>query len=88
MPKYKYSFYDALDEGIDYRDYKRVRELPKNEKLTAVAGVWGNYQDIRCLFISESNKRYCRTGFFSTKYLIKELNVFGNEIEVGQKFET
>lgn len=88
MEKYKYSFKDAISVGIDYRDYEKVRELPKNETYTAVAGVWGDYHDIRCLFISSSKKRYCRTGFSSNRYLIKELEIHGNLIQVDQKFET
>ena len=80
MEKYKHSYRDAISKGIDYRDYPKVKVLPEGEELIAVAGVWGDYHDIRCLFISESNKKYCRTGFRSTKYLIKELNIFGNEL--------
>lgn len=87
MKKYKYSFKDAISVGIDYRDYEKVSELPKNETYTAVAGVWGDYYDIRCLFVSSSTKQYCRKGFSNNKYLIKELGISGNLIEVGQKFE-
>ena len=44
------SFAQARDIGIDYRDYQKVDCLPSGIALTAIAGVWGDYVNIRCLF--------------------------------------
>ncbi len=49
--QYTLGFRQALGYGIDYRDYKKVDRLPEGIPLLAIAGIWGNYSDIRCLFI-------------------------------------
>lgn len=46
-------FRKALDHGIDYRDFQKVDRLPEGIPLMTIAGVWGDYSDIRCLFIDQ-----------------------------------
>lgn len=79
-------FKDAMAQGIDYRDFEKVRALPTGIELTAIAGVWGNYSDLRCLFISESGKQICRTVWSRTKYYIPELEKHGKDIKIGECF--
>ena len=81
-------FKDAMMYGIDYRDYKKVRELPKGIELTAVAGVWGDYSNLRCLFVTEDGDRICRTVFNRLKYWVPEIERYGKEIGVCEKFLT
>ncbi len=78
-------FRQALEYGIDYRDYKKVDRLPDGIPLMAIAGVWGDYSDIRCLFIDETGKTYRRhiTGR-AGQYIIRELDLNAKEMEVGQ----
>lgn len=78
-------FRQALECGIDYRDYEKVDRLPEDIPLMAVAGVWGNYSDIRCLFIDQTGKTYRRhiTGR-AGEYTIHELNMNAKEVQVGQ----
>lgn len=79
-------FKDAMMYGIDYRDYEKIRELPKGIELTAVAGIWGNYSNLRCLFVTAGGDRICRTVFHGSKYWVPEIERFGKEIEVGECF--
>lgn len=81
-------FKQALQYGIDYRDYEKVRELPKGVELTAVAGIWGDYSNLRCLFITADGERICRTVFNRLKYWVPEIERHGKEIEVGETFTT
>lgn len=77
-------FKDAITYGIDYRDYEKVSVLPSNVKLLAVAGIWGDYSNIRCLFHDEHGKKYMRNIKGSSgNYIIKELCVNAKEIKVG-----
>lgn len=79
-------FKEALKNGMDYRDYKKVRELPKNIELTAVAGVWGDHCDLRCLFVTANGDRVCRTVFNRLKYWVPEIEKHGKEIQVDSVF--
>ncbi|WP_417266971.1 hypothetical protein [Celeribacter baekdonensis] len=78
-------FRQALEYGIDYRDYEKVDRLPEGIPLMAIAGVWGNHSDIRCLFIDQTGKTYRRhiTGR-TGQYVIRELNLNAKEVQVGQ----
>lgn len=78
-------FRQALEYGIDYRDYEKVDRLPEGIPLMAVAGVWGDYSDIRCLFIDQTGKAYRRhlTGR-AGQYIIRELDLNAKEIGMGQ----
>ncbi|MBD3664913.1 hypothetical protein [Sulfitobacter aestuariivivens] len=78
-------FRQALDHGIDYRDFDKVDRLPKSVPLMAIAGVWGDYNDIRCLFIDQIGKTYRRhiTGR-ADQYIVRELDLNAKEMEVGQ----
>ena len=78
-------FRQALEYGIDYRDYEKVDRLPGGVPLLAIAGVWGNYSDIRCLFIDQTGQTYRRhiTGR-AGQYIIRELDLNARELEVGQ----
>lgn len=78
-------FRQALEYGIDYRDFKKVDRLPEDIPLMAIAGVWGDYSDIRCLFIDQTGKTYRlhitgRAGL----YVIRELEMNAQVLEVGQ----
>ena len=79
-------FRDAMAQGIDYRHFEKVRALPEAIELTAVAGIWGNYSDLRCLFTCSDGTQICRTVWSRSKYFIPELQIHGKEIRVGQRF--
>jgi hypothetical protein len=78
-------FRQALDYGIDYRDFGKIDRLPEGIPLMAIAGVWGNYSDIRCLFVDQTGKTYRRhiTGR-AGQYIIRELDLNAKEMQVGQ----
>ena len=81
------SFHQARDIGIDYRDYQKVDVLPSGAVLNAVAGVWGDYQNIRCLFVDCAGLRYLRNiRGGDGKYIIQELVINAKDILVGQEF--
>ncbi|MEV8468000.1 hypothetical protein AB0T83_14585 [Fluviibacterium sp. DFM31] len=83
--QYTLGFRQALEHGIDYRDYEKADRLPEGVPLMAIAGVWGNYSDIRCLFIDQTGKTYRRhiTGRVG-QYVIRELELNAQVMEVGQ----
>lgn len=87
--KFCMGFREALEVGIDYRDYQKVARLPSNTKLTAIAGIWGDYRNIRVLFVDESGNKYLRniTTGGSGIYRITELKINAKEITIGQVFE-
>lgn len=78
-------FRQALEYGIDYRDYEKVDRLPEGIPLMTIAGIWGDYRDIRCLFIDQKGQTYRRhiTGH-TGQYVIRELDLNANELKVGQ----
>ena len=82
------SFAQARDAGIDYRDYTKVDLLPAGMPLTAIAGVWGDYSNIRCLFEDVEGNKYLRNirKWGDTGYFLKELGVDAKQIEAGQVF--
>jgi len=82
------SFAQARDIGIDYRDYQKVACLPSGIAVKAIAGVWGDYVNVRCLFEDADGNRYLRNiqRWGDAGYLIKELGLDAKEIEVGQVF--
>ena len=78
-------FRQALDHGIDYRDFQKVDRLPEGIPLMAIAGVWGDYSDIRCLFIDQDGQTYRRhISGRAGQYIIRELDLNAKEMEVGQ----
>ena len=85
---YTMSFAQARDIGIDYRDYTKVDCLPSGTPVTAIAGVWGDNVNIRCLFEDADGNRYLRyiRRWGDAGYIIKELGFDAKEIEVGQIF--
>ena len=82
------SYHQAREYGIDYRGFERVACLPEGVPLIAVAGVWGDYQNIRCLFVDVAGSGYMRNiRWWGDKgYPIKELGIDAKEIAVGQQF--
>lgn len=82
------SFAQSRDIGIDYRDYQKVACLPSGVALTAIAGVWGDYVDIRCLFEDAEGNRYLRNirRWGDAGYIVKELGIDAKQIDVGQIF--
>ncbi|NOC46999.1 hypothetical protein [Ruegeria sp. HKCCD7559] len=88
--RFTMSFHQALDLGIDYRDFEKVRRLPKGVPLIAIAGVWGEYGDIRCLFMDTEGKGYLRyiQKWGDNGFLIRELGLDAKAIEVGQTVNT
>jgi hypothetical protein len=82
------SFAQARDIGIDYRDFHKVDCLPSGKSMKAIAGVWGDYVNIRCLFQDVEGNRYLRNIIRrgNAGYIITELNLDAKEIEVGQIF--
>lgn len=85
---YTMSFAQARDIGIDYRDYEKVDCLPSDILVTAIAGVWGDNVNIRCLFEDGEGNRYLRNirRWGDAGYIVKELNIDAKLIEVGQAF--
>lgn len=45
---------------FDYCDFEKVDRLPEDLPLIAVACVWGDYQNIRCLFVDAEGNGYMR----------------------------
>ena len=86
IQRFTFSYKQAIEAGIDYRDFKRVRTLPRDIKLTAVAGIWGDYQDIRCLFTSDAGDKYCRTVYHRAEYYIPEISVYAKNISPDDVF--
>lgn len=84
-PQFTLGFRQALGCGIDYRDFQKVDRLPEGIPLMAIAGVWGDYSDIRCLFIDQDGQTYRRhiTGR-AGRYIIHELDLNAKEMLVGQ----
>lgn len=85
--KYTMGFRDALDYGIDYRQFKKVAKLPVGVEVIAIAGVWDDNVNIRCLFVDREGKTYRRhiqRGRLG--YTINELGVDAKEIDVGAVF--
>ncbi|MEX0348233.1 MAG: hypothetical protein AB3N15_02330 [Paracoccaceae bacterium] len=84
--RFTMSFRQALDFGIDYRDFEKVRCLPKDVPLIAIAGVWGEYSDIRCLFLDKAGRGYMRyiQKWGDRGFLIRELGLDAKEIRIGQ----
>ena len=79
------SYHQARDYGIDYRDFENVDCLPEGVPLVAVAGVWGDYQNIRCLFMDAEGNGYMRSiRKQSNGYVIRELGVDAKELMVGE----
>lgn len=85
---YTMGFKDALRYGLDYRDYEKVSTLPTGVYLAAIAGIWGDYSNIRCLFMTEDGKGYLRNiSGRGGQYIIRELGVNAKEIKVGAVFK-
>jgi hypothetical protein len=84
-PQFTLGFRQALEYGIDYRGYDRVDHLPEGIPLMAIAGIWGDHSDIRCLFIDQTGKTYRRhiTGR-AGRYIIRELDMNAKELNIGQ----
>lgn len=59
-------------QGIDYHDYRKVDQLPKAQgrPVTAIAGVWGDNRNLRCLFVDDDGNRLMRVVYASTGYEI------------------
>lgn len=77
-------FKDAMLCGIDYREYEKVNRLPAGVPLMAIAGVWGDYANIRCLFADEAGNQYLRNiSGRGGQYVIRELGVNAKEIAPG-----
>lgn len=83
------SFAQSRDIGIDYRDYEKVDCLPSGIPVTAIAGVWGDYVNIRCLFEDGDGNLYMRNivRWGDAGYIVKELGICAKQIEVGQLFQ-
>lgn len=80
-------FKDALMYGIDYREYEKVSRLPAAVPLTAIAGIWGDYANIRCLFEDEAGNRYLRNiSGRGGQYIINELKINAKEVVAGTMF--
>ncbi|MDA7966397.1 hypothetical protein [Ruegeria sp.] len=79
------SYGQSRDYGIDYRTLKKVTRLPESVLLVAIAGVWGDYSDIRCLFIDTEGNGYWRHVYGGGgEYIIQELDLNAKKLEVGQ----
>ena len=75
--------YQASREvGIVIREYEKVSRLPAGIGMKAVAAVWGDRQNLRCLFETDTGERLQRTVYWNGGYLIEELGVSGKELEL------
>jgi hypothetical protein len=84
-PQFTLGFRRALEYGIEYRGYEKVDRLPEGVPLMAVAGIWGDYSDIRCIFIDQTGKTYRRLISSRTgRYVIRELGLNAKELQVRQ----
>ncbi|CUJ97607.1 hypothetical protein RUE5091_01825 [Ruegeria denitrificans] len=83
--RFTMSFRQSCACGIDYREFERVDSLPIGIPLVAIAGVWGDCYNLRCLFMDTDGNQYLR-NVFRTKngYLIPELGVDAKMIKIGQ----
>ncbi|EEX15087.1 hypothetical protein CSE45_0181 [Citreicella sp. SE45] len=59
--------------------------MPDGVPLMAIAGIWGDYSDIRCLFSDQTGQTYRRhiTGR-DGRYIIRELDLNAKEVQVVQ----
>ena len=79
------SYGQSRDYGIDYRDFEKVTRLPEGVPLMALAGVWGDYSDIRCLFIDADGNCYRRhISGRAGEYIIRELGLNAKDLKVGE----
>lgn len=79
------SYGQSRDYGIDYRTFEKVTRLPEGVPLMAFAGVWGDYSNIRCLFIDAAGNGYRRhISGRDGEYIIQELGLNAKDLEVGQ----
>ncbi len=80
------SYAQSRDYGIDYREFEKVDCLPEAIPLIAIAGVWGDYSNIRCLFIDAERNGYRRhINGRAGEYIIRELDLNAKDLEVGQR---
>lgn len=87
FPHYHFtmSYGQSRDYGIDYRTFDKVARLPEGVPLMAFAGVWGDYSDIRCLFIDADGNGYRRhISGRGGEYIIRELDLNAKGLQVGQ----
>lgn len=78
------SFSVAMGRGLDYRTYEKCFKLPVDVELVAVAGVWGDFAQVRCLFVDRAGRKYRRHIQQSKDaYVIRELGLCAKEITVG-----
>ena len=82
------SYHQARDYGIDYRKFRKVDCLPEGVTLIAVAGIWGDHCNIRCLFLDADGNGYMRNirKWGDKGYLIKELGLNAREICIVDTF--
>lgn len=61
----------------------------ERDLLACVAGVWGDYVNVRCLFEDAEGNRYLRNirRWGDAGYIIKELDLDAKAILVGQTFK-
>ncbi|AHD07951.1 hypothetical protein [Phaeobacter gallaeciensis] len=80
------SYHQARDYGIDYREFEKVDRLPDGIPLIAIAGVWGDYSNIRCLFMDADGNGYMRNIRKSGDqgYFLTEVEGCAKELKVGQ----
>lgn len=84
-PQFTLGFRQAIGFGIDYRDYEKVGRLPEGVPLMAIAGIWGDHSNIRCLFFDQTGKTYRRhINGRAGQYVIRELDLNAKELQVGQ----
>lgn len=79
-------FHQALSQGIDYRKFERVERLPSGISIIAVAGVWGDNQNLRCLFELEDGRKVRRETYFQSGYELLELGWSGKKLVAGKKY--
>ncbi|WP_299085810.1 hypothetical protein [uncultured Ruegeria sp.] len=83
--RFTMSLRQAKECGIDFRDFERVDQLPSEIPLVAVAGVWGKFQNILCLFEAELGRRYLRNVYQRRNgYVIPELGICAKTISAGE----
>jgi hypothetical protein len=76
------SYQASREAGIIIREYEKVSRLPEGIGMKAVAAVWGDRQNLRCLFDTDAGDRLQRTVYWNGGYMIEELGVSGKELEL------
>ena len=84
--RFTMSYKQFRDLGIPWKSLEKVRDLPANEPLIAICGIWGEPANLRCVFETENGRLLMRQVYWRDEYLIKELGISGKALETGKTY--